>query len=243
MLLRKETAVKIRNSISYRVWGRYALFTDPVSHLGGEKCSYQIPTYEALRGITESIYWKPTIQWVIDRVRIINAIQTVSKGMKPLSWVGGNSLALYTYLSNVEYQVEAHFVWNEAQPQLVADRDENKHHNIAKRMLDRGGRRDIFLGTRECQGYVEPVEFGNGLGAYDAIPQLAYPPMFHGFDYPTPVDKHLYAHFWSPVMETGVITFCPPDACPIRRKVRAMPHETLQTSGWKEEGLIDELDA
>ena len=27
----------IRNSISYRVWGRYALFTDPVSHLGGEE--------------------------------------------------------------------------------------------------------------------------------------------------------------------------------------------------------------
>jgi len=237
----------MRNSISYRVWGRYALFTDPVSHLGGEKCTYQIPTYEALRGMTESIYWKPTICWVIDRVRVMKPIQTISKGMKPLSWSGSgssrNTLALYTYLSDVEYQVEAHFVWNEAQPQLVADRDEHKHHNIARRMVARGGRRDIFLGTRECQGYVEAVKFGAGAGGYDGIPQLAYPPMFHGFDYPTPADKHLYARLWSPVMKAGVIDFCLPAACPIRRRIRAMPHEELQTSGWNEEGLCDELDA
>ena len=54
------------NIIEYTVFGRYALFTDPLSKTGGEKCSYQIPTYQALKGITESIYWKPTITWVID---------------------------------------------------------------------------------------------------------------------------------------------------------------------------------
>lgn len=232
-----------RNSISYRVWGRFALFTDPVSHLGGEKCTYQIPTYEALRGITESIYWKPTITWIVDRVRVMKPIQTTSKGIKPLSWSGGNSLSLYTYLSDVEYQVEAHFQWNDAQPHLADDRNENKHHNIAVRMLDRGGRRDVFLGTRECQGYVEPIVFGSGPGSYDGISQLAYPPMFHGFDYPTPTDKYLYARLWSPVMKAGVIEFCLPEHCPVRRKVRAMPHEVLQTSGWKEEGVSDELDA
>ena len=34
----------MKNEISYRVWGRYALFTDPATKIGGEKSSLQIPT-------------------------------------------------------------------------------------------------------------------------------------------------------------------------------------------------------
>ena len=56
---------KHRNTIEYTVAGHYALFSDPVTRVGGEKSSYHIPTYEALKGITESIYWKPTIMWII----------------------------------------------------------------------------------------------------------------------------------------------------------------------------------
>ena len=41
-----------------------------------------IPTYEALKGITESIYWKPTIIWIIDAVRVMNPIQTETKGIR-----------------------------------------------------------------------------------------------------------------------------------------------------------------
>ncbi len=246
--MKKAEVMTIRNSISYRVWGRHALFTDPVSHLGGEKCTYQIPTYEAMRGVTESIYWKPTIQWIVDRVRVMRPIQTTSKGTKPRSYYESGSklysLSMCTYLADVEYQVDAHFVRNEAQPELAADYNENKHHNIAKRMLARGGRRDIFLGTRECQAYVEPIVFGSGVGAYDAIPELAYPPMFHGFDYATPDDQNLYARFWnSVVMRKGIVTFCAPGECPIRRHVRPMVYQACQTSGWKEGGLSDELDA
>ena len=55
-----------RNSIEFKVWGRYALFTDPLTRIGGEKCSYHLPTYEALKGIAKSIYWKPTFVWVVD---------------------------------------------------------------------------------------------------------------------------------------------------------------------------------
>lgn len=58
-----------RNSIEYKVYGKYALFSDPIMRVGGEKCTYQIPTYEAIKGITESIYWKPTLLWVVDGVR------------------------------------------------------------------------------------------------------------------------------------------------------------------------------
>ena len=155
------------NAIEYKVYGKYALFTDPLTKTGGEKLSYQVPTYQALKGITESIYWKPTFTWVIDECRVMHPIRTESKGMRPIKYQGGNDLASYTYLKDIEYRVKAHFVWNENRPDLVNDRNENKHYQIAKRMLERGGRRDIFLGTRECQAFVEPCEFGSGAGYYD----------------------------------------------------------------------------
>ncbi len=87
----------MRNSISFKLSGRYALFTDPITKVGGEKCSYHLPTYEAIKGVLKSIYWKPTIIWHVDRVRIMKSLRTQTKGTKPLNWGGGNSLAIYTF--------------------------------------------------------------------------------------------------------------------------------------------------
>jgi CRISPR-associated protein Cas5d len=212
-----------KNSIEFKVWGRYALFTDPLTKIGGEKCSYHVPTYEALKGITKSIYWKPTFVWVIDQVRVMKRIRTQTKGTKPLEYSGGNTLAIYTFLADVEYQVQAHFEWNKHQPNLVTDQIDGKHFQIAKRMLDRGGRQDIFLGTRDCQGYVEPCEFGSGEGHYDKDHELAYGLMFHGFDYPEETGElKLDARFWRPTMVNGVIQFDKPKDCKIRKIVREM---------------------
>jgi len=213
----------MKNSISFKLWGRYALFTDPVTKIGGEKCSYHIPTYEAIKGVLKSIYWKPTLIWHVDRVRVMNPLRTQTKGTKPLVWSGGNSLAIYTFLHEVEYQVEAHFEWNENRPELVRDRIDGKHFAIASRMLEKGGRQDIFLGVRDCQGYVEPCEFGEGEGAYDAIDELGFGFMFHGFDYPDEVGgEQLHSRFWYPLMKHGVIEFPRPEQCPQRRYVRDM---------------------
>lgn len=55
------------NSVEFQVTGDYALFSDPITRIGGEKFTYQIPTYEAIKGILHSVYWKPTITWVIDQ--------------------------------------------------------------------------------------------------------------------------------------------------------------------------------
>lgn len=212
-----------RTGIEFRTWGRYALFTDPVTKVGGEKCSYHIPTYEALKGVAKSIYWKPTLIWVIDEVRVIKTIRTQTKGTKPLNFNGGNTLAIYTFLADVEYQVRAHFEWNEARPELKADRIEAKHRAILHRMLDRGGRQDIFLGTRDCQGYVEPCEFGSGKGAYDGAGELTYGLTFHGFDYPDETgSSELRTRFWMPKMENGVIRFQRPEACTVSKFVREM---------------------
>lgn len=211
------------NSIEFELWGDYALFTDPITKIGGEKSTYLVPTYEGIKGITQSIYWKPTIIWVIDKVRVVNKISTESKNVKPLKYnSNGNELAIYTYLRNVKYQVKAHFEWNMQRPDLEKDRNENKHFDCARRALEKGGRRDIFLGTRECQAYVEPCKFGEGEGAYDNEVSFSFGFIFHGFDYPTEVDTggKLIARFWNAEMKKGVIEFPQPIDCKTTRIVK-----------------------
>lgn len=212
-----------RNSIEFKVWGRYALFTDPLTKIGGEKCSYHIPTYEALKGIAKSIYWKPTFIWVVDEVRVMKRFQTQTKGTKPLVFSGGNDLAIYTFLADVEYQVRAHFIWNEYQSELERDRSEGKHYAIAQRVLERGGRQDIFLGTRDCQGYVKPCPFGSEVGHYDEAGELSFGLMFHGFDYPDETGEEKFqARFWRPTMINGYIRFNRPEDRVTRRFIRKM---------------------
>ena len=243
------------NIITFKVYGRYALFSDPINRMGGEKFTYQVPTYQALKGIAESVYWKPTITWVIDKVRIMKPIRSQSQGIRPIIYGGGNTLSIYTFLSDVEYQVQAHFEWNHNRPELKDDRNENKHHNIARRCVEQGGRRDIFLGTRECQGYVEPCTFGEGIGSYDDCPEIPMGVMFHGFTYPDEsLDKKLYARFSRIVMNHGIIEFERPDECTIKRELlTAEPKEFSARRGnityaedfeWKKEfgGDYIELD-
>ena len=73
------------NLVEFQVTGDYALFSDPILRLGGEKCTYQVPTYEALKGILSSVYWKPTLIWYIEAVRVMNPIQTEVKECAPSS--------------------------------------------------------------------------------------------------------------------------------------------------------------
>ncbi len=233
----------MKNRIDFKVTGRFALFTDPMTRIGGEKCSYHVPTYEALKGVAKSIYWKPTFIWVIDKVRIVNRIRTESKSMKPQNYGGGNTLAIYTYLADVEYQVQAHFEWNPYREDMAQDRIDGKHFQVAQRMVKKGGRQDIFLGTRECQGYAEPCPFGEGDGFYDDAGELAYGLMFHGFDYPDEIGKNeLHSRFWRPVMRNGIIEFPRPEDCDIRKFVRDMIPNPPSSVGLKEETLQDELD-
>ena len=241
------------NEVQFKIYGRYALFTDPITRMGGEKFSYQIPTYQALKGILESVYWKPTLIWVIDSVRVMNSIQTQSQGIRPINYSGGNTLSYYTYLKDVCYQVKAHFEWNMNRPELEHDRNENKHYFIAKRMIERGGRRDIFLGTRECQGYVEPCCFGEGEGDYDSIPELAFGLMFHGITYPDEAfDEEgkgkMTSRFWNPVMRNGVIEYVRPEDCTIKKYIKNMKIKQFGEGNfsnadtlYREEGIL-ELD-
>lgn len=229
---------KKRNSVEFKITGRYAMFADPITRVGGEKFSYQVPTYQALKGILESVYWKPTIIWYIDAVRVMKKIQTESKGIKPIKMTGGNDLAYYTYLradkdEDLEYQVLAHFEWNYQRKNLEDDRDEHKHHNIAKRCIEKGGRRDIFLGTRECQGYVESCVFGEGKSFYDNYGELDFGVMFHGYDYPDETgNDEFVVRLWRAKMKNGFIEFPMPKDCDskFRRFIRKMTAKEFENN-------------
>lgn len=217
----------ISDPFYYRVFGQYALFTDPVSKGGGEKFTYQIPTYQALKGITEQIYWKPTLLYYIDEVRILNRIETETKGMRVPFGDGKNDLSYYTYLRDVSYAVKFHFEWNLNRPELMKDREATKHREILLRSIDRGGRRDLFLGTRECVGYIERLraDVYESLDSYYANDTLSFGLMFHSFTYPdesytTDSEDHLVANFSNSVMEKGRVRFCRPEACDMHRTLR-----------------------
>lgn len=199
----------------YRVYGDYALFTDPQVRGGGEKFTYQVPTYQALQGITDQIYWKPTLKHVIEEVIILNEIKTEPIGTRPVTKAGqSNDLSYYTYLRNVEYFIKGHFKWNEHRDGLKSDRNTKKHEAIFKRALSRGGRRDIFLGTRECVGFVEPIDitqFENP-NSYYLNQKMSLGLMYHSMSYP---DDHgrdeLVANYDNYLLKKGKIIFSPPE--------------------------------
>lgn len=164
---------------SYRVWGDRALFTDPSSLLSLEKLSYMVPTYSALVGLTESIYWKPGITYEIISVRVMNKIEMFSEGVRYMVLRKGVDEAdrgMVTYLDKVAYQVKVRMV--------VEDKKVvNKHRAIFERSLNRGGRLEPFLGTSECGAYIEPCDFGEGEGFYDSYGLMAFGNMFCRYDY------------------------------------------------------------
>lgn len=210
----------------YRLYGDYALFTDPVTKGGGEKYTYQIPTYQALKGITEQLYWKPTVVYYIDSVKVIKKIQTETKGIRTPLKNGKNDLNYYTYLRDVEYLVKFHFEWNHNRPELKEDWNETKHEQILLRSIAKGGRRDLFLGTRECVGYVERIreeQYRMAPTDYDGK-KVSFGIMFHSFLYPDEAvhsnEGKLISNFTNIIMDNGEINFIRPEECQIQHSLR-----------------------
>lgn len=220
--------MQFSNTVELEVSGAYALFSNPIFRVSGEKRTYSIPTYEAIKGVLMSVYWKPTFIWVIDKVRVMNLIQTEPKGIRLLKYNNNSTdLAYYTYLKDCKYQIQAHFFWNENRTEFKNDRNEHKHFDIAKRSIQKGGRRDVFLGTRDCQAYVKPCVFGEGEGAYDNSGMIDFGIMYHGLTYPDEAYSDettncLTANFWNATMENGIISFLSPEDCPYHEYKRDM---------------------
>ena len=63
-------------SIKVIVSGKRACFTRP--EMKAERVSYDVPTPGALEGLLKSIYWKPAMRYVIDRIIVFNPIAFTS---------------------------------------------------------------------------------------------------------------------------------------------------------------------
>lgn len=228
--------MKYKNEFCYKVYGDYALFSDPITRVGGEKMSYPVPTYSALIGITKAIYFKPTLLYVIDSVKVLKPIRTVSKGVRPIKYNGGNDLSIYTYLTDVAYAVKGHFIWNENRPEFADDRNEDKHYQILKRMIKLGGRRSPQLGVSECPAYVEPCNFDEEKSCYDDgnNSEISFGLMYHSIIYCDEAindeDKgKMTVCFHKPVMKNGQIDFIRPEQCTIKRHIRDAKPKVFDT--------------
>ncbi|NLM18865.1 MAG: type I-C CRISPR-associated protein Cas5 [Clostridiaceae bacterium] len=241
------------NPFYLRIWGDYALFTDPMTKGGGEKYSYQVPTYQALKGIVEACYWKPVLYYIIDEVKIIKPVQTETHGIfLPLN-NGDKDRNYYTYLKDVEYWVKFYFEWNENRPEMENDRDEIKHQEILIRSMKRGGRRDIFLGTRECVGYIDYInesQYNNAKTAF-ANEKRSFGMQFHSFIYPDEnsnledEEGPLISCFSNTLIENGCIKFCRPEECKIHHelsnyKIKSFPANSFTKVEDEYEELIND---
>ncbi|HPR40497.1 MAG TPA: type I-C CRISPR-associated protein Cas5c [Oscillospiraceae bacterium] len=209
------------DSVSLLIWGRKALFIDPLTRPGSKKFSYSLPTYEALKEILEVCCGRPTLRWVIDKVRILKPIRMQSDGMRAAG-PGGGPLSIRTYLTDVAYQIKAHFEHIPSRMETVGSREKDGGFLGENRISECDGHAEIFLGDRECCGYARPCVFGEGEGAYDNVDEMNFGPMVHSIDSPDETGRNVWSvHLWQPKMYFGVISFPRPEDCTVVETIRS----------------------
>lgn len=137
--------------------GDYACFTRPEMKV--ERVSYDVPTPSALEGLLKSVYWKPAIRYVIDKIVVFNKIEFTNirrnevkdkisiNSIKQQMKNPAKDICLYTserrsqraamLLKNVKYGIQFHFELTGIR-NGHADEGEEKHYNIIKRRLEKG---------------------------------------------------------------------------------------------------------
>ena len=235
---------------SFNISAENACFSDPITRVNGERFSYPVPTYDGLRGICEAIIWKPTIDWVITRVRVLKEIQMETRSMLYTDLTGSKEKydrGYCTYLRDVSYNVEAYFRWNPAREDLAEDRNMGKYNAMVTRAIKKGGRRTVFMGKNElgCYGAVTPIaNIMDGAGFYDDMQAMPLGVMLHGQTYPENNDGILSVRFWSPVMRNGIITFPTPEECPkeLIRDIMPATFRKEYKKGVNTSGCDEEVD-
>lgn len=137
--------------------GEYALFSRPEFKV--ERVTYEVPTPSAVEGILKSVYWKPAIRYVVDRIIVFHPIHLTSirrnevkekvlydSVRKQMRGADGDP-TIYTkacisqrsslLLKDVKYGVEFHFELTGIRC-ANEDRSDAKHASIIKRRLENG---------------------------------------------------------------------------------------------------------
>lgn len=206
--------------VRVRMWGDYALFSRPEMKV--ERCSYDVMTPSAARGMLEAVYWHPGMRWVIDKIYVRKPIQFTSIRRNEvkskvlagnvLSAINGGGKPLYIssreeivqrasiLLRDVEYVVEAHF---EMTPKAAPGDNEGKFKDIIMRRLRRGEcYHQPYFGCREFPARFALYEEEKVDTAYDGTERdLGY--MLYDLDYSDTED--IKPMFFRAVMKDGVL--------------------------------------
>lgn len=206
--------------VRVHVWGDYALFSKPEMKV--ERCTYDVITPSAARGLLEAIYWHPGMRWVIDRIYVRNPIEftsirrnevksKVSSG-NVLTVMNGGDKPLYIstkediaqraaiILTNVDYIIDAHFEMTEK-----ANESDNpgKFKDIIVRRLKHGQcYHTPYFGCREFPANFEIYENATVSTVYaDSERDLGY--MLYDMDYSDP--ENIQPMFFRAVLRNGIL--------------------------------------
>jgi CRISPR-associated protein Cas5d len=209
--------------IKLKVWGNYALFTRPEMKV--ERVSYDVMTPSAARGLLEAIYWKPEINWVIDRIHVLSPIRFENIRRNELSGkipVGSVRTAMKDgrspietfieenrqqraamVLRDVAYGIEAHFEIKEGEDNPA------KHLDIFNRRARKGQCfHQPYLGCREFPASFELVEDRFPESPYKGEQILGW--MLHDLIFPNSnCGEDIQPRFFRAVMYDGIIDVPP----------------------------------
>lgn len=212
------------HGVKVRVWGDAALFARPEMKV--ERCSYDVMTPSAARGILEAVYWHPGMRWVIDRIHVKKPIQftTIRRNevkskvlaSNVLSAMNGADKPLYIsskedivqraaiLLKDVEYVIEAHFIMTD---QANDSDNPGKFKDIIMRRLRKGECYHMpYFGCREFPANFELMEDDSGKETMENVykgeeKDLGY--MLFDFDYSNPED--IQPVFFRAVLKDGIL--------------------------------------
>ena len=207
--------------VKVKVWGDYALFSRP--ELKVERCSYDVMTPSAARGILEAIYWHPGMRWIIDKIYVKNPIRFTSVRRNEVKSKVSMNKALQAYngdekpfyistkedivqrasliLCDVCYVIEAHFEMTDK-----ANESDNagKIKDIIMRRLKRGECYHMpYFGCREFPAQFCLCEEDDITTFYSEVLEKDLGFMLYDMDYSN-LDN-IQPMFFRAVMKKGVL--------------------------------------
>lgn len=207
--------------VKVKVWGDFALFSRP--ELKVERCSYDVMTPSAARGILDAIYWHPGLKWVVDKIYVRKPIQFTSVrrnevkskvlASSVLQAYNGGEKPLYIsskeeivqrasmLLCDVEYVIDAHFEMTE---RANATDNPGKFKDIIMRRLRRGECFHMpYFGCREFPAHFCLWEEEKIPSAYEDVEEKDLGLMLYDLDYRNPED--IQPMFFRAVLKRGVL--------------------------------------
>lgn len=115
-----------------RVYGKRALFANPVV---SQPRSYDIITPSAARGILESIFWKPQMKWVIDKIFVKNAPSFETEKVTEVTFETveknhGRTFTSRTFLTDVSYVIQCHI-------EIITEKLDDEHQKFSSAAIQK----------------------------------------------------------------------------------------------------------